>query len=196
MTSVFDHLETYAGEILQGWSRDENGDKLPFQVVQLSGGPHAGTATFATLGLSNFALASGKVGDDLRYIRHELVMVVPSDAIPGNIGGILLQAGTEAIARNLAYLRGDVIGPKGALFEGYEPKALYASVPVYFPDGFASVQAEGVGDVAIAWLIPLLDDEVAYVHSHGWSQFEDRLVEQDPDLVDYRRSCIDVCKPV
>lgn len=188
MTNLFEHLEAYAGEILHGWSDDGQSEKPPFQIVQLSGGPYAGTTTFSTLGLSNFPLPNGKSGDKARLIRHELLIVVPKDAVPGNIAAVLQQAGLEALSRNAAYLRGEMLGPKGVLFEGYEPKALYASNPVYFPDDFASVVVDGVGDVAIVWLFPLLDDEIHYLHTHGWPAFEAKLVEEDPDLVDYRRT--------
>jgi Suppressor of fused protein (SUFU). len=43
--------------------------------------------------------------------------------------------------------------------------------------------------VVVAWLIPISVREARYVAEHGWSDFEDRLVEADPDLTDiYRES--------
>ncbi|MGO4505345.1 MULTISPECIES: suppressor of fused domain protein [unclassified Dyella] len=183
MTTVYEHLESYAGEIVRGWTCDSNGDKLPFQVVQTAGGPYLGTTTFATLGLSNFQLPADKASHASKLIRHELLMIVPSDAIPPNLVGVIQQIGLEAISRGAAYLRGELLGPRGELFEGHEPKALYASLPVYFPDDFGSVDADGVGDVAFVWLIPLLDKEVNYLSSHGWPDFESSLVSEDPDLV-------------
>lgn len=187
MITVFEHLEAFAGEILHGWSVDADGKKLPFQVVQTAGGPHAGTTTFATLGLSNFPLPDHKFCTDPQWIRHELLMVVPADSVPPNIAGIVQQVGLAAMERGAAYLRGELIGPRGALFSGFEPKALYVAAPVYFPDEFAGVTADGVGDVIFAWLVPLLDEEVSYLSAHGWSAFEDRFVSEDPDLVDYAR---------
>lgn len=188
MTTVYEHLEKFAGEISGGWSSDPDGNKSPFQIVQTAGGPHLGTTTFSTLGLSKFALPDGQTGHEARLIRHELIMVVPKDAVPGNIAGILLQAGMDAISRNAAYLRGEMLGPKGALFEGYEPRALYACIPVYFPEEFAVVNSEESGDVVFVWLVPILDNEIHYLHTHGWPAFEKRLIAEDPDLVDYRRT--------
>ena len=187
MTNVFEHLEAYAGEIVGGASVDPDGNKMPFQIVQTAGGPYAGTTTFATLGLGRFPLPNGKSGEEARLIRHELIMVVPSDAVPTNIIALLYLVGMETISRNAALLRGEMLGPRSVLFKGDELKALYASAPVCFPDGFGSVYEEGLGDVALVWLIPMLDSEVRYLQAHGWSALEDKWVETNPDLVDYRR---------
>jgi len=187
MTNVFEHLEAYAGEIVFGASVDPDGKKMPFQIVQTAGGPYAGTTTFATLGLGKFPLPNGKLSEDERLIRHELVMVVPSDAVPTNIIALMYLVAMETISRNAALLRGEMLGPRSVLFKGYEPKALYASIPVCFADGFGSVCEEGIGDIAMVWLIPLIDSEVRYMQAHGWSALEDKWVESDPDLVDYRR---------
>lgn len=187
MPTVFEHLEAYAGEILRCLSVDKDGNDVPFQVVQTSGGPYFGTTTFSTLGLGRYALAGGMSGGSPKVIRHELIMVFPVDAVPQNAGGILQQVGLEALHYNKAYLRGEAIGPRSALFEGYEPKALYASIPVHFPSGFAKVNEEGFGDVVMVWLIPMLDAEVEYLRDHGWNALEDKWEKEDPDLVDYRR---------
>ena len=188
MTTVYEHLEVFAGEIVQGWPLDSKDNKLPFQVVQTAGGPRLGTTTFATLGLSNFPLPADKTAHATKLIRHELLMVVPTGAVPPNIVGVIQQAGLEALSRGAAYLRGELLGPKGEIFAGYEPKALYASLPVYFPDAFWTVALDGTGDVAFVWLVPLLDKEAHYLSTHGWQDFESKLASEDPDLVDYARS--------
>jgi hypothetical protein len=36
-------------------------------------------------------------------------MVVPKDAVPGNIAAVLQQAGLEALSRNAAYLCGEML---------------------------------------------------------------------------------------
>ena len=188
MTTVYEHLEAFAGEIIGGWSSDADGTKLPFQIVQTAGGPHLGTTTFATLGLSKFPLPGSRVGREPKLIRHELLMIVPTDAVPPNIVGVLQQVGLDAISRGTAYLRGELLGPRGVLFEPYEPKALYVCSPVYFPDQFAVVSTEEAGEVVFAWLVPLLDNEIHFLHTNGWSAFEQKLVSEDPDLADYRRT--------
>lgn len=187
MTTVLDHLEAFAGEITRGWHIDADEKKVPFQVVQTKSGPFPGTTTISTLGLSNFPLPSHKDSTRSKLIRHELLMVVPTDAVPPNIVGIMQQVGLEAIGRGAAFLRGELIGPRGELFPGHEPKALFVESPIYFPEEFWQVAADNVGDVVFAWLVPLLDDEVLCLTSKGVSALESRLEAENPDLVDYTR---------
>lgn len=85
-----------------------------------------------------------------------------------------------------ALLRGSVIGPAGALVPGSELTALYVTMPSYFPVDFATYPSDD-GDIAIAWLVPITSNEANFVAKYGWDPFEDALVEQDPDLVDFHR---------
>jgi hypothetical protein len=43
-----------------------------------------------------------------------------------------------------------------------------------------------------ALLIPVTHDEIHFIWDHGWSAFEDRLVEQDPDVWDLERASINL----
>jgi len=65
-------------------------------------------------------------------------------------------------------------------------EALYASAPVYFPDGF-DLCTDRDGDVLFVWLLPIAATEAAFVRAQGWDVFEDRLMEHDPDLTDVFR---------
>src|SRR4051812_27127492 len=104
--SLIDHIESYLGEVGQGWSLDPDGSKQPFQVVECKGRGLQGVNAFCTLGLSDQALASRM---SKKEIRHELFMIAPETFGEGNIPGILQQLGAEALRKNSAYLRGDVI---------------------------------------------------------------------------------------
>lgn len=79
-----------------------------------------------------------------------------------------------------------MIGPAGALVPGSGLTALYVTMPSYFPRDFATFSGDH-GEVVIAWLVPISDREADYLSTHGWDAFEDRLVEQDPDLVNFHR---------
>jgi hypothetical protein len=155
-----------------------------FQIVRLEAGPVSNSVTFSTLGLSNWPL---KAPVSSKLIRHELVMLARNDSVPGNLPAILQQLAEEAIAQQAAYRRGDVVGPRGSLFDRSQLEAIYASNPVYFPSEFASVATETIGQVIFAWLVPITSREAAYVAANGWSSFEDRLVEAQPDLLDFHR---------
>jgi hypothetical protein len=182
---VIAHLERFCGPIARGWTTDPGGNQMPFQIVEMQGGPIAGTITYATLGLGKIPLGSRR---SEKLVRHELVMLSRSNAKPGNLLPILQQVAMEAVQRNEALLRGEVIDPcRGRLFEGSTVTALYVSIPVYFPNEFASVE-DDAGTVIFAWLIPITDEEVRLINENGWNVFEDKFEEQDPDLLDFGRT--------
>ena len=181
------HIEKFCGPIVQGWPNDPDGNRMPFQIFQMQGGPIAGTTTYATLGLGKIPLrshASNKV------IRHELVMLSRSDSVPGNLPPLLQQVAMEAVQSGCAYLRGEVIGPRrGPLFSGSTVTALYVASPVYFPREFRSVECDG-GTTIFAWLVPISDEEASLINELGWDEFETMLESQNPDLLDFRRASI------
>ncbi|MFD7428277.1 suppressor of fused domain protein [Streptomyces sp. NPDC059818] len=64
---------------------------------------------------------------------------------------------------------------------------LYAAMPVYFDDGFFSVDLENGTHVSLVWLVPIHGVEANYVTKNGWPAFEEELTKQDPDLFDLDR---------
>jgi Suppressor of fused protein (SUFU) len=183
---VIGHIEKFCGPIVQGWSCDADGNEMPFQVAQMQGGPIAGTTTYSTLGLSKIPLLARNSD---RVIRHELVMLSRSNAIPKNMPSLLQEVAMEAVQRNVAYVRGEVIGPRRSLFRGSTVTALYVAIPVYFPQDFSTVEYD-VGRAIFAWLVPITGQEVSLINEIGWDEFETRLAGQDPDLLDFGRPSI------
>lgn len=114
-------------------------------------------------------------------------MHLPANDQPSNAAGLLFQVASELIASGRGLLRGQVIGPRGPLFDSSPTTALYAAPPVYLPDGFAECDT-GTTTIVMTWLVPITDAEARYVRDRGWSAFEDVLVAEDPDLVDLSRS--------
>jgi hypothetical protein len=135
-----------------GRSNDADGKKLPFNVVELERGPVAAMRTFATLGLSDHALA---LGDDGRTVRQEVVILGRAQFGSGNLPGILQQVGLDALATHRAYLHGEVIRRSGPLFEDTLLEALYVAMPVYFPDDFHVFTPAGADRIVLAWLVPI-----------------------------------------
>lgn len=186
MKNLIEHLESHLGQIDVGW-KDSDGTAWPFQVLRFLGGPIANTVTYSTLGLSDTALPSPVSG---KQVRHELLFMARPAFCDRNIPAILHQVGMEAITSRRAYLRGDVIGPRGALISGTDMEALYVSLPVYLPDSFATYKSpEGISCI-FAWLVPITSQEAAFAKTKGWETFEDRLASVDPDLLDLRRKSI------
>lgn len=181
---LVEHFERTLGPIEYGWSVDPDGAKMPFQIVRFTRGSAPESVSYSTLGLSRKALPSP---NSQQLIRHELLMLAPESLAPDHIASILHQVGEMVIKRGRALLRGDVIGPAGALVFGATVTALYVTSPSYFPEDFAVFDAGEHGAVVIAWLVPITDCEADYASNHGWDAFEDKLVEQDPDVVDFHR---------
>jgi hypothetical protein len=178
---LVEHLERFLGEIEMGWRVPTLPNRQVIQVVRFSRTAFGGTA-FATLGLSRQALRS-RVSD--RTIHQELLMIVSAPA-DRKVPAVLAQLASEVSMSEDAILRGDVIGPRGALFDDSAMEALYATVPVYLPDEFG-VLDRGSRPVVVSWLVPILHAEAHYVVAEGWPNFERLLVEADPDLVDVCR---------
>ncbi len=182
MKNLTSHLERHLGKIDVAW-KDADGTVWPFYVLRFLGGPVTDTVTYSTLGLADSPVSN-------KQVRHELFIMTRSSFGGESFPGLLHQVGTEAISKNRAYLRGDVIGPRGTLITGTNMEALYVSLPIYLPDSFATYNSpEGISCV-FAWLIPITFDEAAVVRLKGWEQFENKLAESDPDLMNLNRSSI------
>jgi Suppressor of fused protein (SUFU) len=164
---VLAHFERHLGATAGGWSQDASGVRLPFDVLRFENAPHGGCTSYVTVGLSEHLLGG--------RFRLELMMGLQASVDPPL--PVLVRVGEEIISRRSALLRGDVVKVAGA-FEW-----LYATLPVYYPDGLA--QFDGV---AVVWLVPVSDAEARFVKQRGWDPFEDRLAEADPDLTDPGRS--------
>jgi hypothetical protein len=185
--TILDHLEQHLGPIEEGWSTNASGLKLPFLVARLPGGSIEGTKVFATAGLSDHLLTSRTSS---KVIRQELAFVVRASFGDRNIPGLLQQVGMNALEKHTAYLRGDVIGPYGRLFEVGEMEALYVGIPVYLPSSFESFTRDDGETTVLAWVIPISASETAYVRRCGWGAFEDELTRLQPDLSDPTRRSI------
>jgi len=177
-----EHLERHLGPMDRGWSSSS----LPgVQVCLFRDRPLAGVTTLATLGLSDTVLAMSEG----RKVRQELLMAVRNDRAPEEFGKLLIHIAEGLQRSGQALVRGEVIPLGGRLAADSTAEALYASIPVVFPEGLATLTDSSPPTVFV-WLVPLLPREAAYVGSSGWSELEDRLEAADPDLFDLRRGSV------
>jgi Suppressor of fused protein (SUFU) len=177
-----EHLESHLGPMEVGWSSSS----LPgVQICLFRDRPVAGVITLTTLGLSNTVLA---MSTD-RRVRQELLIATPDDRAPEEFGKLLLHIAERLQKRGQALLRGDVVPLGDKLTVDSAADALYASMPVVFPEGLATL-ADSSPPTVFVWLIPLLPSEVTFVESSGWNEFEDRLEAVDPDVFDLCRDSV------
>jgi Suppressor of fused protein (SUFU) len=182
---LIEHMESRLGRITGGWTADSGADPMPFQVVHFRDGVLAGVVTYATIGLSEHALASRVSGP---AIRHELMISVHSGIASGVFPALVHQLAMGLLERGEAILRGDVIGPRGPIMPESSMAAFYSAIPVYYDDAFAGVDLESGSRAVMVWMVPIGKNEAAFVAEAGWPAFEAKLVEQDPDLLDPKRS--------
>lgn len=177
-----EHLERYLGPMERGWSSAS----LPgVQVCVFRDQPAPGVTTLATLGLSNTVLAmSGH-----RPVRQELLLGVRNDAPLEELAKLLMHIGELMIERGGALLRGDVLPLESTVAPSSTANALYASIPVVFPEGLATLGDTSPATV-IVWLVPLQSTEAMLVEMFGWSEFENRLEAANPDLFDLGRESV------
>lgn len=184
--SLIDHLELHCGEMVGGFSELQD----EFQVIQLPRGPVGGTAVLSTLGLSRHVMHSPHGGKEFRM---ELVMLFRESDGRRNLPGVLHQAGIEALRDHHGLSRGDVIGPWGPLRDGATVAALYATAPAYFQKSFhVYTPTDGTLPIVLVWLVPVTASEADFVRRVGWDPFETELERQDPDLLDFARSAIEL----
>jgi hypothetical protein len=179
---VLEHLERHLGPADAGWSRGADGSRMPFQVVRFAGGRQIpGIVAFSTLGLSRRRLRSPPSGRD---VRMELLVLLPEAWREAPVPSILQSLGSGLVETRIAIRRGDVIGPQGPLVvPDATVQSFYTALPAYLPEEFATCAEDGYA-VAIAWLLPITVTEARYISRNGWSAFEARLAEYDPELAD------------
>lgn len=184
--AIIEHLERHLGPFHSGWSESANGEPVSCQVVKFKA-PDSQTAVFSTLGMSRDVLQSRV---SVKEINQELILMVYEDIGDRNIPAILQSLAAEAVGLGRAFLRGDVIGPRGTLFDGFPFTAFYVTLPVYLPDSFQTFHDDAGRNVVFAWLVPIMEDEVFYIRTNGWERFEDLLEQVNPDLVDFKRPAL------
>ncbi|MFF1872861.1 suppressor of fused domain protein [Streptomyces sp. CB03911] len=185
MPQLMEHLEERLGRMLGAWSPSEGAVPGVPQVACFRGGRMAGVQAFATIGLFSTPLHHPATD---RHFHLEL-LVCEYDSRPTGYGyfpQVLEYVAERLVAAGTAVLRGDVIALPAPL-PGGAMTALYATQPVYFDNDFASVTVENGSEVVIVWLIPITQDESAFIRAHGWEPFEEALARQDPDLLDPAR---------
>ena len=186
MTTLVEHFETHLGRIISGWSVDEDGRDVPFQVILLPAGPIENANVLATLGLSNVPM---RVHGSSRWLRQELMLMFRSSDGPQNLPVLLQQVALRALSQTTAYAIGEVVGPLGGLRHGSQLDAFVVAPPVYLPDSFHTFRGKP-DPVVIGWLVPISAGEASVVRSKGYPALEEAFQRTDPDLLDFHRPTV------
>ncbi len=187
MSNLLEHIETYLGEINSGWTEDFDGNRLTFSVLDFLNCPVESSHVCSTLGLSEHRFHSRDNGSE---IFQELLLMVDVGCWEDSFPGLLQQLAQEAISSHHAYLRGQVLGPRGKISDGTSMSCFYVAAPIHLPDEFHVYKEDSDKSVIFAWMIPIHLSEAKFVEDRGWDAFEDLLIEKGPDLLDLNRSAI------
>jgi hypothetical protein len=177
------HLETEFGRVECGWNPDHWRDSA-IQVVEFRHGRIPGVIVLSTVGLSSFDLHSAQSG---KRVRQELFVIFKNGQFDPAFAPKLDQIARESARSDRPVLRGEVLHKQGALLANRDFVALYATLPIYYPDTFWSFHDEEQGDTALGWLLPIKANEQVYIRENGWSAFEELMDGAKFDLFDLDR---------
>jgi len=178
------HLESRLGRIVGGWRGQASKTPVNVDVVEFSRPPFPEVRAFATIGLSRMPLRSRQ---SKKMIRQELLWMHRSGTDAPDVFGLLCGV-VSLCAKGHALLRGDVVELGRPFGAESRLSALYATQPAYFPDDFAVCKLESGEPCVVVWLFGVTSREAEFARKEGWDRFEQLLLEQDPDLLDLRRS--------
>lgn len=180
----FEHMETSFGRVEKGWRISTPSNDV--QVIKTTPGYISDANIYVSLGLSNSPYPLRNSG---RHVRCELFFILPGECDFLHIPSIIEDVVTVMEKSGTAFLRGDVIGPKGELFEGHDFTSLYVAPPFLLPDESYGFMIEGE-EVLFMWLVPITTAECEFVRQYGWERFEDRLEEMEVDVINIDRNSV------
>ncbi|MFD7719962.1 suppressor of fused domain protein [Streptomyces sp. NPDC059814] len=186
MAVLIDHLESRLGRLVGAWSVRDGAPEGAAEVGYFTGGVLDGVQAYATTTLHRTHLVSPTTGDPQHLELLGCNRPIAGDEY-GPFPGVLEWAAERLVTSGTAVLRGDVVPLPMPLCPGGTLTHLYAAMPVYFDDGFFSVDLENGTHVSVVWLVPIHGVEANYVTKNGWPAFEEELTKQDPDLFDLDR---------
>ncbi|MBZ2195751.1 suppressor of fused domain protein [Occultella gossypii] len=184
---LVDHLEGTLGAIAAGWRTDPDGTPAPFQVVEFETGRIDDAVIYSTLGLSEYVLESPTADG---HSHLELIMIAPEGLRGSALPFQLLDIGRLVVERRELPGLGTIIRNNRTLADLSTMDALYVGRPLYFTPEFATF-SNGDRAVTIDWLLPVSQQEAAFVDANGWQAFEKLMYErEDLDPIDYNRASL------
>jgi hypothetical protein len=182
--NLLDFLESHLGTMAGGLIIDNKPD-VQVQVARFENQPVPDAITYVTTGLSRHALhqLSGV------SIRLELLSCAWSKYRSSGLDALLFALAGEILESHHAPAHGDVVGPRGPIAPGSRLEGFYFAPPLYHSESLMNVRG-GDDPLMIVWALPITAGEAAFIRATGWSAFEERIYEVEPDLMDLDRSPI------
>ncbi|GHA22252.1 hypothetical protein GCM10008090_35080 [Arenicella chitinivorans] len=174
------HIDTFCGEEPDSLYKESS---LKVSVARFDNVPDDGLTTFISIGLSGHLLQqrSGK------SIRQEILLTVDNAYADFGIEKVIFSVAKIMLGQHKAVSRGQVLGPKGALFpeEGTNLTSLLCSYPAFFPEEFSFFENDET--TVFVELIPTLSSEAEFIQKEGWSKFFEMIDKGRIDILNYNR---------
>jgi hypothetical protein len=177
------HIEKYLGKFDSSWA--EENMKNACNVLGFFNTPIKGVNTYVTAGLNKHILNMPKK----RLVREELIISVENNFCSDDIVSFLISFSDFILSKHQALLKGDVIGPYEPIIPNVKTNSIYSTDPFFFDDQFI-VLKESSPPTVFVYLMPILESEVKFIHSHGWSQFDNLLEKKMPNIFNLDRLSI------
>lgn len=180
------HLELNLGKAcLLSSTKDDKGQKMPFQIATFSNQPSLGATTCSTIGMSDTPFKQ----EDGSHVRHELFFCAHEQYINDEIYKILFSVGKELIQKKRSIKLGMLFEPKTQISKDFNLEIFWFFNPVYFPDRVHILETVEPA-VHFAWMIPIYRTEANYIIQEGAQKFDELLLNKNPNLLDFQRDSI------
>lgn len=180
---IINHIEKFLGDPEQVCEPPSDRDTYVFQCPNV---PDAGVVTWVTCHAEDH-IQKLPSGDPL---RREYLVAGSEETLPGSLVPIFGELAWLLQQQEGAAFYGRVIDFDTAPFPTSDKRHFYAAPPAMFPQGFEVSQESEVPTIFI-WLLPITEDEAAFVAEKGFEQFEDKLSQIEGELFDWsRESCL------
>lgn len=180
---LLEHLEQFLGAMKSRWRR-KNEFEESFEVFLYSEQPESDCQCLVTFGLSAHQLQL--VGKCDCVFRMELAICASSLFDSKALGALLFAVGLDILEHHTTPGVHGVLGGCGSVLANGNPifEHLYLASPGYFPHEF-ELCLDLSPPVAIIQLIPISSGERDLIENEGWEVFEDAIIEQGIDLLEF-----------
>ncbi|WP_223936230.1 suppressor of fused domain protein [Arthrobacter sp. StoSoilB5] len=186
MTGLIEHLEHFLGRIQGGGPAGKTPEGNVVSLAVYEPVSEGGSVHYSTIGLSKLVRFSIAEGGET---STELLMTSSRPEASSVMGSILVQVTGESLESGEPLSAGDVIGPRGRMFDGSEMEAIFVRAPEHLPEAFSPLRV-GDQDIQFLWLVPITGPEAQYINEHGVGAFESIVKQQRPAFEDVHRQSV------
>lgn len=182
--AVLDHLEKHLGGTFERLRLKGKSD-LGFEVLSFEHAPNFGDRSLVTYGLSAHRLSCLEtLGRNDRCV--ELMLCANGSYRAEELAALLIAVGTHVLDNHEIPCEHDILDGSGPVRSGGNSRFehLYLTAPGYFEPDFQRCSLIDP-PAEIVHLVPITSEERSIIRECGWQMFEDAVITQSIDLLDF-----------